>query len=85
MNKVHVGNAGLAHLRRMDALQELWVVRTKVTDAGLVHLKGLQQLRALHAMETKVTKEGAADLRKAVPGVEVILDSKSPFGLDRVP
>jgi hypothetical protein len=45
---------------------------TKVTDAGLQHLKGLKHLRRLDVRKTNVTEAGVADLRRALPGAEIL-------------
>jgi hypothetical protein len=45
---------------------------TKVTDRGLKHLAGLKQLRKLYLGATKVTDNGKADLKKALPKLEIL-------------
>jgi hypothetical protein len=44
---------------------------TRVTDAGLKHLAGLRQLRRLDLPVTRVTDEGIADLKQALPKLEI--------------
>src|SRR5689334_3901312 len=49
-----ITDAGLAHLRGLADLQELFLQGTHVTDAGLVHLRGLTKLRVLILDYTQV-------------------------------
>jgi len=43
----------------------------ELTDAGLLKLKPLKKLKAVHFSRSKATEAGAAELKKAIPGVEV--------------
>ena len=45
---------------------------TKITDAAVPTLVKFQKLTTLHVNRTKVSSEGAEELRKALPGCEVI-------------
>jgi hypothetical protein len=42
-----------------------------VTDAGLKALAALPQLQILVLLDTRVTDKGAADLKKALPKVDI--------------
>jgi hypothetical protein len=44
LDKAHVSDEGLAHLKGLTQLVYLSLLDTQVTDAGLVHLKGLTRL-----------------------------------------
>jgi hypothetical protein len=66
-----VTDAGLEHLAGLKKLRVLNLRRTQVTDKGLEHLAGLKKLRTLSLYGTKVTDEGEADLRKALPDLEI--------------
>ena len=68
-----VTDAGLVHLAEwMPFLQWVDLNDTKVTDAGLQHLKGLKHLRRLDVRKTNVTEAGVADLRRSLPGAEIL-------------
>ena len=81
-----VTDAGLAHLSGLSNLKRLFLGDTRigwmnglqrpfvtqVTDAGLVHLKGLSNLEHLDLSATKVTPVGVADLKQALPDLEVV-------------
>jgi hypothetical protein len=56
----------------MPFLQWLDLNDTKITDAGLWHLKGLKHLRRLDVRKTNVTEAGVEDLRRALPGAEIL-------------
>ena len=49
---------------------------TKVTDAGLASLKNMKFLRKVYAWQSGVTEKGAAELKKALPNVDVNLGFK---------
>jgi len=68
-----LSDAGLEHLGKLVSLEILNLYGTGVTDAGLKHLARLRNLRKVYLWQSKVTAEGAANLRAAVPGVEVNL------------
>jgi len=68
-----LSDAGLEHLGKLLSLEILNLYGTGVTDAGLKHLARLRNLRKVYLWQSKVTAEGAANLRAAVPGVEVNL------------
>jgi hypothetical protein len=67
-----VSDAGLPHVRGLTQLESLHLDNTQVTDAGLVHLWGLTQLQCLSIQETQVTEAGVAELKKALPNVQII-------------
>ena len=61
----------LVHLSEMKNLKLLDVTYTDFSDAGLEFVRGLKQLSVLFVMATRVTPEGAAELKKALPDVNV--------------
>ena len=58
--------AGLTNLEYLN------LYGTEITDAGLSNLEGMKKLKKLYVWQTKVTDKGIAQLRKALPGVEII-------------
>jgi tetratricopeptide (TPR) repeat protein len=47
---------------------------TQVTDAGLKHLKGLRRLQHLGLVRTQITNNGVAELKRALPNIEISSD-----------
>jgi Leucine Rich repeat len=67
-----VTDAGLKELKELKCLQRLGLGYTQVTDAGLKELEACKELQALQVIETtKVTSEDVADIKKALPNLEV--------------
>jgi hypothetical protein len=62
LDGTHVTDAGLAHLKGLANLSELYLGGTQVTDAGLVQLNGLNRLTRLDLHNTQVTDAGAIEL-----------------------
>ena len=69
--KTGVGDEGLAHLRPLTNLRIISLANTQVTDAGLKHLAVVRSLRQIFLYPTKVTDAGVAELKAALPGVQV--------------
>ncbi len=74
----HTTDAGLAHLRRLAALETLDLSFSEVTDAGLVHLAGMTRLRELWLEETKITDAGLVHLRE-LSALETLSLSSTPI------
>lgn len=72
LDATKITDVGLAHLKGLTNLRELFLGQTQITDAGLVHLKALKGLTVLdlHGADL-VTDAGIADLKKALPNLEV--------------
>lgn len=64
---LQVTDAGLKHLRDLEALEYLSVSSTHVTDAGLEYLPELTKLQFLNLVSTKVTDAGVKKLQQALP------------------
>jgi hypothetical protein len=63
---------GLKHLQGLKNLRRLTVSFTGVSDEGLKLLKGLDKLEYLHVGYcAKVTAKGKAELRQALPKLEI--------------
>ena len=56
----------------MPHLERLELYDTIVSDSGLNHLKGLKNLRRVDVRRTHVSQQGVDDLRRALPGVEIL-------------
>jgi internalin A len=73
-------DAGLKELAGLKQLELLDLSDTRVTDAGLKELTGLKQLRHVVVRRrssdpnlNRVTADGVDALKKAIPGIEVIM------------
>lgn len=73
LERTSVNDSGLAHLAKLKNLNYLNLYGTKVTDAGLKHLVGLTNLEQLYVWQTKVTDGGAANLKKQLPKLDVVM------------
>ena len=73
LDSTHVTDAGLKNLSRLSSLSVVDLSNTGVTDAGLRHLSGLKNLKFLDLDGTDVSEEGVADLKRAIPGMKVLL------------
>lgn len=76
LHRLHLENtpvtdAGLVPLQGLVNLDYLNLYGTAVTDAGLEQLQGLTQLKQLYLWQTKTTEAGVANLKKALPNVEI--------------
>jgi hypothetical protein len=71
MDDTGIGDAGLAHLKKLTKLRSIVAQGTTITDAGLEHLTELTALEYVGAYRTKVTKEGAEKLKKTLTKVQV--------------
>jgi len=56
-----------------ETLTRLSLAGTSITDAGLKSLYPLKQRKRLDLRDTKATKEGAAELKREIPGLQVVL------------
>ena len=76
LNRLHLENtpitdAGLVHLKGLVKLNYLNLYGTSVTDAGLKQLEGMTNLKSLYLWQTKTTETGVANLKKALPQVDI--------------
>ena len=70
---VRVSDAELANLEGLANLSTLHLNGTQVSDRGLVHLKGLTRLSRIEVRGTRVSDAGAKELRRALPGLKLVL------------
>jgi len=68
---VAVTDAGLAHLARLNRLEQLVVTGQPITDAGLAQLAGLTNLKVVGFPRTKVSGTGLTHLSKSASLKEV--------------
>lgn len=77
-----ITDAGLAHLRGLNALSRLNIADTPVTDDGLRHLEGIASLQKLDVEGTGVTQAGIERLQQALPDLEIDASDLPPNGLE---
>lgn len=70
LSKTKITDAGLAYLKNFQ-LKQLFLAETGITDAGLERIKTLP-LILINLQNTKVTDKGVAELKKAIPGIQVM-------------
>ncbi len=58
-------------LKQFNNIEHINLTRTAVSDAGLDHLKHMTKLQLLILNGTKVTHAGIADLKKALPKLQI--------------
>jgi RNA polymerase sigma factor (sigma-70 family) len=66
-----IDDAVLKHVAKIKHLRVLHLTNNQVTDEGLTELTCLPNLRQVFLRNTRGTDTGIADLKKAVPGLEV--------------
>lgn len=71
LDSTEIDDAKLRFLTPLTSLVYLELFGSKITDAGLVHLKPLRELKNLLLRRTEVTDEGVANLKKALPNLEI--------------
>ena len=73
LRATQITDVGLAKLKSLPNLKELLLNGTAITDQGLVHLQEIKSLRRVNVFNCKaVTPRGMAELKKALPGCEVM-------------
>lgn len=74
----------LTDLKRLESLESLRIMDTRITDGGLARLRDLRRLRSLVVHSTLMTGEGLVCLRGMTSLEEVILNlpMMTPAGLD---
>lgn len=79
LEATEIGDAGLANLSRLTALEELVLDSTSVSDTGLAYLKTLSNLRRLRLANTYVEGDGLTHLLSLARLVDLNLTG-SPVG-----
>lgn len=72
LEQTNVTDAGLKNLKGLANLEYLNLYGTAITDAGLIELTGLKSLKTVYLWQTKVTEAGLANLKKAMPTLEIV-------------
>ncbi len=72
LEETKITDAGLKQLKALAHLEYLNLYGTAVTDVGLTELTGMKNLKTVYLWQTKVTESGIENLKKAMPGLEVI-------------
>ena len=71
-----VDDAALKNIEGLTNLMSINLYNTKVTDAGFARLKNMKFLRKVYGWQSGITEKGAAELKKALPNVDVNLGFK---------
>ena len=62
----------MKEIASLTSLEELEISYAPLDDAGLQALAGMKNLRKLTVSTTNVTDAGVGDLKKALPGCEIV-------------
>ena len=81
LDRTGIGDAGLAHLESLQALEVLNLFGTQVTDAGLVSIERLSSLRVVYLWDSAVTSDGVKALQAARPELEIIGAPEPPVSV----
>jgi mono/diheme cytochrome c family protein len=71
LERTTADDAAMAQVKLCTQLTYLNLYATKVSDAGLKQLAGLTNLTHLYVWQSAVTSAGIADLKKALPELEI--------------
>ena len=69
-----ITDKGVALLCKLDKLEELGLLRTKITAACLPHIRELKTLASLDVRETAIKKSDVKELRRAMPKLEIFVE-----------
>lgn len=72
LSETEIGDAALETLVKLQKLESINLFGTKVTDAGVKKLAALPNLKRLYLWQTDVSEETIKELKKALPGLEVV-------------
>lgn len=67
-----ITDKGMVHVKALERLQALYLIKTSLTDRGLMELKGLDGLRRLYVGGTKVTDEAADKFADEMPNLRTV-------------
>lgn len=72
LSETGITDASMDTLARLTKLESVNLYGTKVTDAGVKKLAALPNLKRLYLWQTVVTPEAIAELKKALPELEIV-------------
>ena len=73
----NITDDGLKHLAHLTSLREVHLSHAPVTAAGLRHLQHLKSLQSLVLDDSRVTKADAAQIERAIPGLNCLVRNPS--------
>ena len=72
LSETTITDASMDTLAKLTKLESVNLYGTKVTDAGVKKLTALPNLKRLYLWQTAVTPEAIAEIKKALPAVEIV-------------
>jgi uncharacterized membrane protein len=72
LSETGITDASMDTLAKLTKLESVNLYGTKITDAGVKKLTALPNLKRLYLWQTAVTPEAIAEIKKALPAVEVV-------------
>jgi uncharacterized membrane protein len=72
LSETEITDASMDTLAKLTKLESVNLYGTKVTDAGVKKLTALPNLKRLYLWQTAVTPEAIAELKKALPELEIV-------------
>ncbi len=72
LNETAVTDASIDSLAKLKNLESINLFGTQVTDAGVKKLAALPKLKRLYLWQTAVTEAAMAELKKALPELEIV-------------
>jgi hypothetical protein len=72
VSETGITDASMDTLAKLTKLESVNLYGTKVTDAGVKKLTALPNLKRLYLWQTAVTPEAIAEIKKALPAVEIV-------------
>lgn len=73
LSETEITDASLDKLAELPELESLNLYGTKVTTGGVSKLATLPNLKRLYLWQTQVDEKGAEELRKKMPGCEIVM------------
>jgi hypothetical protein len=77
-NSSRFNDEGIAHLRRLRALQTLSIAKAAITDRSLASIGLLTQLEVFHLSGTLITEDGMRTLSRKLPACKIDYHARRP-------